>query len=417
MGLGSSSHMGCRYRFEVRLVVGVRVSRGSCSALGDCVKQQIEQYMKHRINVSGWSMAAAIIASCSVLASATARTDDHAHDDHAMPATHKDEHAAKQAMQATPVAKPAKDDKANPFKAGNRKTPTKAAAMNDAPVAMHETKMEAKSAMKVEGGMAVASQAAMKPAAGNAGATLTEPGAVLPDEALTLLMEGNERWAAGTSVHPAVDSARRAALAAEGQRPFVTILTCADSRIPVERVFDRGVGEIFAIRVAGNVSGKSETGTIEYGLGHLKTRLLVVMGHTKCGAVAAAASKAELHGAVGELVDSIQPAVVRAQRQHPELDATAITPYAIKENIWQSVFGLLKSDEIRELVSKGDVKVVGAVYDIASGKVEWLGEHPWQGELITALENRKAADAMANANSGEAPAMQQSEMASQDEHR
>jgi carbonic anhydrase len=173
------------------------------------------------------------------------------------------------------------------------------------------------------------------------------------------------------------------------------------------------VGEIFTIRVAGNVSGTSETGTIEYGLGHLKTRLLVVMGHTKCGAVAAAASKAQLHGAVGELVSSIQPAVERAQRQHPSLDAAALTPHAIKENVWQSVFGLLKSDEIRELVAKQEVKVVGAVYDIASGKVEWLGEHPWQHELIASINARKQADTLAHA----APAQDQHAAASEDAHK
>ena len=118
------------------------------------------------------------------------------------------------------------------------------------------------------------------------------------DEALALLTQGNQRWVDGTTTNPSTDAERREALAENGQHPFVTILTCADSRIPVERVFDRGVGELFVVRVAGNVAGSSETGTIEYGVGHLKTRLLVVMGHTKCGAVAAACSGAELHGHV-----------------------------------------------------------------------------------------------------------------------
>lgn len=345
-------------------------------------------------------MAVALMAACGLVAVATARMDDHGKSDQTKsnqantPAPAHggaDDHASPK-----PAAKP-KDDRANPFKASGRKAdaPAKTASKDDA--------KPAKAAESTNENNTHADAAIAKPAkasAPNASATLTQAGEVLPDEALTLLKEGNERWANGSCVHPAVDSARREALAAEGQRPFATILTCADSRIPVERVFDRGVGELFTIRVAGNVSGASETGTIEYGLGHLKTRLLVVMGHTKCGAVAAAASKAELHGAVGDLVNSIQPAVERAQRQHPELDATAITPHAIKENVWQSVFGLLKSDEIRELVAKGDVKVVGAIYDIASGKVEWLGEHPWQHELLAALESRKQADAAATAHAG-----------------
>jgi carbonic anhydrase len=362
----------------------------------------------------------ALVAACGLVAAATARLDDHAKPDHGD--SHAPAHGAADDHGAAKPAPKAKDDRANPFKAGSRKAdaPAKAKAQEEAKPAKSDDSHDA----NANSDHAQASQPdapkPAKPSAPNASATLTEPGAVSADEALTLLKEGNERWANNSSVHPAVDSARRETLAAEGQRPFATILTCADSRIPVERVFDRGVGEIFAIRVAGNVSGASETGTIEYGLGHLKTRLLVVMGHTKCGAVAAAAGKAELHGAVGDLVNSIQPAVQRAQRQHPELDAAAITPYAIKENVWQSVFGLLKSDEIRELVSKGDVKVVGAVYDIASGKVEWLGEHPWQHELLAALESRKQADTVAAAHAGEttdSTAAPHTATANADEHK
>jgi carbonic anhydrase len=362
----------------------------------------------------------ALVAACGLVAAATAHLDDHAKPDHGD--TPAPAHGTADDHGTAKPAPKAKDDRANPFKAGSRKAeaPAKATAKDEAKPAKSE---DAHGSNADTTHAEAAQPAASKPAkasAPNASATLTEAGAVAADEALTLLKEGNERWANNSSVHPAVDSARRETLASEGQRPFATILTCADSRIPVERVFDRGVGEIFAIRVAGNVSGASETGTIEYGLGHLKTRLLVVMGHTKCGAVAAAASKAELHGAVGDLVNSIQPAVQRAQRQHPELDATAITPYAIKENVWQSVFGLLKSDEIRDLVSKGDVKVVGAVYDIASGKIEWLGEHPWQHELLAALESRKHTETVASANAGaeaDASTEHQTAAASEDAHK
>ena len=112
------------------------------------------------------------------------------------------------------------------------------------------------------------------------------------DAALKMLQEGNQRWVMDKDENPNTDPSRRAMLAEKGQKPFVTILTCADSRLPVERIFDRGVGEVFVVRVAGNVAGTSETGTIEYAVGHIKTPLLVVMGHTKCGAVAAAASGA-----------------------------------------------------------------------------------------------------------------------------
>jgi carbonic anhydrase len=212
-----------------------------------------------------------------------------------------------------------------------------------------------------------------------------------PDEALLLLQEGNQRWVSNQGIHPNVDAERRQQTADNGQTPFVTILTCADSRIPVEHVFDRGVGELFVIRVAGNTANLSETGTIEYGLGHLNTRLLVVMGHTKCGAVAAAATNAKLHGKVAELVQGIQPAVERARRQNPGIDDKQLTSLAIKENVWQSCSTLITtSPEIRDLVTEGKVKVVGAVYDISSGKVEFLGEHPWQRELLGAAGAKPA---------------------------
>lgn len=213
------------------------------------------------------------------------------------------------------------------------------------------------------------------------------------EDALQALKDGNQRWVSGQPINPNIEPSRRALLSDKGQKPFVTVLTCADSRLPVERIFDRGVGEVFVIRVAGNIAGNSETGTIEYGLGHLNTPLLVVMGHTKCGAVAAAASGAQLHGALGKLIDSISPAVDRAKRNNPGLDGNELATLAVRENVWQSVFDLYKSPEIRGLVGQGKVKVVGAVCDISTGKVDWLGEHPWQSELMDALAKRDAEQA------------------------
>ncbi len=224
-----------------------------------------------------------------------------------------------------------------------------------------------------------------------------EPEGVNADDALEMLAEGNARWVAGrTQGTPGVVELREE-LAANGQHPFVTILTCADSRVPVERVFDRGVGEIFVVRVAGNVAGASEAGTIEYGTEHLKTKLLVVMGHTKCGAVAAACSGATLHGKVGELVAHVTPAVDRAKRNNPGVTGDDLAAIAVRENVWQSVYDLLSSSsEVRELMSKNELRVCGAVYDIASGRVEFLGEHPWQTELIGAI-NAATNQALATA--------------------
>ena len=228
-----------------------------------------------------------------------------------------------------------------------------------------------------------------------------EPTQDLPpaQAALAMLQAGNGRWVTNATLSPHTEPDLRRTLAMNGQTPSVSILTCADSRIPVERVFDAGVGDVFVVRVAGNVAGDSEVGTIEYGVGHLHTPLLVVMGHTKCGAVAAAASGAELHGMVGKLVAHIAPAVDRAQRQNPDATEQEIVAAAVRENVWQTVFDLYRaSPECRDLVESGRLTVVGAVLDISTGRVDWLGEHPWETEILSALNAQDAAAQHADAS-------------------
>lgn len=212
------------------------------------------------------------------------------------------------------------------------------------------------------------------------------PGA---DRALELLREGNARWVKNSASAPNTSPDRRASTAEQGQKPFASILTCADSRLPVERLFDRGVGELFVVRVAGNIAGASEVGTIEYGVGHLNTPLLVVMGHTRCGAVAAAVSNAKVHGAVKGLIDSIEPAVERARKSNPGADEKTLTAAAINENVWQTIYELVESSpDIRSRLRAGKLRVVGAVCDVGTGRVQWLGDHPWQAELLDAVEAR-----------------------------
>ena len=226
-----------------------------------------------------------------------------------------------------------------------------------------------------------------------------------PDGAMKLLVEGNARWVEGKTSSPNTESERRAMLADKGQTPFATVLTCSDSRLPVERLFDRGVGDIFVVRVAGNVAAGNELGTVEYGIEHLHTPLLVVMGHTKCGAVSAAATRAEVHGHVAELVEQIAPAVERARKANPNADANDLLNAAIRENVWQTIFRLFKNcPDVREEVAKGKLHVVGAVCDIATGRVDWIGEHPWQSELLEGLKVTPAArhePAAAGAEKGE----------------
>ncbi len=205
---------------------------------------------------------------------------------------------------------------------------------------------------------------------------------LLQSSTVSLLKEGNARFATGKPQFPNNEPARRAELAANGQEPLATILACSDSRDPVELLFDRGVGDLFVVRVAGNVAGVSETATIEYGVTHLGTPVLVVLGHTKCGAVTAVVKGAELHGHLVALAKLIEPAARKAKADAaPNEDAV---PVAIQLNVWQQIDSLMtRSDLVRAHAAAGKVDILGAVYDIASGKVVWLGRHPEMERLLT----------------------------------
>ena len=149
------------------------------------------------------------------------------------------------------------------------------------------------------------------------------------------------------------------------------MLACSDSRVPVERIFDRGIGDMFVVRVAGNVCGADEVASLEYGVDHLGTPLLVVLGHTKCGAVMAALSKGEAHGNIPALLDKIAPAIAAARKKNPGLADKDLMRAAIIANVWQSIADMYKSSAIlREKTRDGKLTVVGAIYDISNGKIE-----------------------------------------------
>lgn len=236
--------------------------------------------------------------------------------------------------------------------------------------------------------------------ANNAGKTQETTGSSAPeaavssDEALQMLMDGNARWVSGTPQNPNIDSSRRQDQSDKGQKPFAIVYTCADSRLPVERVFDRGVGDVFVSRIAGNVVAEHEAGTIEYAVEHLNAPLLVVMGHTKCGAVKAALAGSSVTPNIDSILKEIQPAVDRAKSQNPDATEDQLLTAAVRENVWQSVYDLLKSSQVvREHVAQGKVKVIGAVCDIATGKVTFMGEHPWQSQLVEAFNQTESKEA------------------------
>ncbi len=226
-----------------------------------------------------------------------------------------------------------------------------------------------------------------------------------PDQAIEMLQEGNQRFVSGMSMHPNTDWHRLAQAGTEnqGDHAYATVITCSDSRVPVERIFDAGVMDIFVIRVAGNVCDTDEIGSIEYGLAHVNTPVLVVLGHTQCGAVTAVTHAVHGKGHALErnippLVDNIQPAVEQAMHDHPNAHGDDVIPYAIEQNVWQSIEDLfLNSPSSRNLVKEGKAKVVGAIYDVASGKVKWLPEQKTSQILAKVEVNpKRALNAMAD---------------------
>ncbi len=225
-----------------------------------------------------------------------------------------------------------------------------------------------------------------------------------PEDALKMLKDGNERFVTGKMQFPNSGAARRALAISEGQgkHAIATVVSCSDSRVPPELLFDMGIMDLFVIRLAGNVCSTHTTGSVEYGLCHVNTPLLVVLGHSHCGAVTAVTEAATGHGHplernIPPLVEPIGPAVKRALEQMPGAEARKVVPVAIEENVWQGIWNLfLQSAAIREKVIQGQVKVVGAIYDLPTGKVSWLPEAKVQELLLKAdADPARAVEPMA----------------------
>jgi len=203
------------------------------------------------------------------------------------------------------------------------------------------------------------------------------------DDAIKKLKTGNLRYIKNQSIYPNLSFKRRQFTVKKGQHPFATIITCSDSRIPLEHVFDVGVGDIFVIRVAGNVIAIDEAGSIEYGVEHLNTPVFIVLGHTGCGAVTAVVKNAKVHGNIPQLVDNIIPAVKKAQKLHGTIFSDNLLTASIENNVWQSIEDLYKTSHTSlNLVKEKKLKVIGAVYNLEKGTIKWLGQHPNENELL-----------------------------------
>jgi carbonic anhydrase len=191
--------------------------------------------------------------------------------------------------------------------------------------------------------------------------------ALSPDTALKTLQEGNRRYVADTPLHPHQDKKLRSELV-KGQHPIAAILSCADSRVPPELIFDEGLGDLFVVRVAGNVVDDAILGSLEYAAEHLHVPLIIVLGHSRCGAVQATINGGEPHTHIDTLCKAIKPAVVQARREKGDLLANAV-----RDNVALAVKQLQTSKPIlQKLQREGRLRIAGAVYSLDSGTVEYL---------------------------------------------
>jgi carbonic anhydrase len=194
------------------------------------------------------------------------------------------------------------------------------------------------------------------------------------DESFLKLLEGNNRFMSGQLTTKDCSTEKRQELT-KGQYPFATILSCSDSRVAPESIFDQGLGDVFIVRVAGNVVEPTTLGSIEYGAEHLHTPLLVILGHESCGAVKATLeAKGKPEGNIGTIIKKITPAVNTAKKAKKDPDETL--NLAVQENVKNTYKDIMKSKIIKELVHEGKLKVVAAEYYLGTGKVELIDLAP-----------------------------------------
>ena len=186
------------------------------------------------------------------------------------------------------------------------------------------------------------------------------------------LVEGNKRFISNKINEKDFENERSALV--QGQSPYVIVVACSDSRVAPEYIFDEELGKIFVIRTAGNVLDKIELGSIEYAAEHLHSPLLLILGHTSCGAVKAAMEPEDVHSInLESIINKIEPAVKKAKSTHK--DKEDAYDAAIKQNVLeQIIFAEKNSKIIKELVEEHKLTIIGGIYDIKSGEVEFIDE-------------------------------------------
>ena len=199
--------------------------------------------------------------------------------------------------------------------------------------------------------------------------TAESQAAISPADAIQMLKDGNGRFLDRTPIDRAYDE--QIAATATGQYPYAVVLGCIDSRVPVETVFDQGIGDIFTPRVAGNIVNEDLLGSMEFACKLAGSKAIVVLGHTSCGAVKGAIGKARL-GNLTALVTKIEPVVDQVAETMDSEDAGFVDAVAVA-NVHATIDAIrAQSEVLAEMESNGEISIVGAMYDVASGKVSFL---------------------------------------------
>ena len=205
---------------------------------------------------------------------------------------------------------------------------------------------------------------------------------ILANEALARLIEGNRRFVSGTRRPDLLTSQAQRATLLTGQEPFAVILGCSDSRVPVEIIFDQGLGDLFVIRVAGNIIAPSLVGSVEFAAGKFGTRLVVVLGHSKCGAIQATIEELQQPTRnqspnLNSIVSRIRPSVEGLLETELRHDPEALLSHSVRANIRASANHLRHgSDVVEQMIEKNGLLVVGAEYSLETGIVDFFDGLP-----------------------------------------
>ncbi|MGV0102403.1 carbonic anhydrase [Nostoc sp. DSM 114167] len=193
--------------------------------------------------------------------------------------------------------------------------------------------------------------------------TKSVPDDLTPDKALQELLDGNDRFVKARRRNPNQTQSRLVEIA-KGQKPFASILGCADSRVPSEIVFDQGLGDLFVCRIAGNIATTQQIGSLEFGSLVLGTKVIMVVGHERCGAVEAAIKGAQVPGRIGSLLEAIKPSVESSKDKSGDK-----LENACKANILAQIEKLKSSTVLSELIKAEKLKIVGGYYDLDTGRI------------------------------------------------